>query len=269
MIEENEVDLLLNDLLDIYGYDFTHYSRASLKRRINRIWTLDKFPSFAELRYRIRSDADYLRRFVEELTVNVTEMFRDPLFYKALRTEVLPTLTAKPFIRIWHAGCSTGEEVFSMAILLHEANLLHKSLLYATDLNPEVLETARKGIFAMAPMKQYSESYMQSGGINDFSSYYTAQYGYVKFRSDLTEKMVFSTHNLVSDRSFNEFDLIMCRNVLIYFDKALQQRVMSLFDESLGPLGYLALGAKETLKFSTLQPRFKQVESEKIWRKIS
>lgn len=269
MIEENEVDLLLTDLLDLYGYDFTHYSRASLKRRINRIVLLDKFPGFAELSYRIRSDTIYVKRFVQEITVNVTEMFRDPQFYRILRTEVLPTLAAKPFIRIWHAGCSTGEEVFSMAILLQEANLLHKSLLYATDLNPEVLEAARKGIFTLAPMKQYSESYIQSGGIYDFSSYYTAHYGYVKFRDDLSEKMVFSTHNLVSDRSFNEFDLIICRNVLIYFDKALQQRVMSLFDESLAPLGYLALGAKETLKFSTIQPRFKQVGTEKIWRKVN
>ncbi len=269
MIEEEEVDQLLADLLDRHGYDFTHYARASLKRRINRLWALDKFPSFAELRYRVRSDADYVRRFVEELTVNVTEMFRDPLFYKALRTEVLPTLMAKPFIRIWHAGCSTGEEVFSMAILLKEANLLHKSLLYATDLNPEVLNVARKGIFALGPMKQYSENYIISGGIHDFSQYYTAQYGHVKFAEELTKKMVFSTHNLVSDRSFNEFDLILCRNVLIYFDKALQDRVLTLFDESLGPLSYLALGAKETLKFSAIQANYKQLNSEKIWRKIA
>ncbi|AUD05733.1 CheR family methyltransferase [Spirosoma pollinicola] len=268
MITEEDVDLLLNDLLELYGYDFTHYSRASLKRRINRLLALDKFPSFAELRYQIRSDAHYLKRFVEELTVNVTEMFRDPLFYKSLRTTVLPTLTSKPFIRIWHAGCSTGEEVFSMAILLKEVNLLQKTLLYATDLNPEVLETARKGIFALGPMKQYSENYILSGGTADFSTYYTAQYGHVKFRNDLAEKMVFSTHNLVSDRSFNEFDLILCRNVLIYFDKDLQQRVLSLFDESLGPLGYLALGAKETLNFSSLKPMFRQLEGEKIWRKI-
>ena len=268
MIEEEEVDLLLNDLYELHGYDFTHYSRASLKRRINRLWTLDKFPSFAELRYRVKSDMDYIKRFVEELTVNVTEMFRDPQFYKMLRTEVMPALSAKPFIRIWHAGCSTGEEVFSMAILLREARLLHKSLLYATDLNPEVLEAARKGIFALAPMKQYSENYILSGGTTDFSSYYTAQYSRVKFKEDLAEKMVFSTHNLVSDGSFNEFDLILCRNVLIYFDKALQERVLTLFDESLGPLSYLALGAKETLKFSTIQSKFKQVENEKIWRKI-
>ncbi|GAB3995891.1 protein-glutamate O-methyltransferase CheR [Spirosoma daeguense] len=268
MIEEYEIDLLLSDLIEVHGYDFTHYARASLKRRINRIMSLDKFPSFAELRYRVKSDSDYVKRFIEELTVNVTEMFRDPLFYKTLREDVLPTLAAKPFIRIWHAGCSTGEEVFSMAILLKEINLFHKSILYATDLNPEVLEKARKGIFNMAPMKQYSENYIQAGGKNDFSSYYTAQYGFVKFNEDLVEKMVFSTHNLVSDRSFNEFDLILCRNVLIYFDKALQERVLNLFDDSLATLGYLALGSKETLKFSTLQSRFKQIAREKIWRKI-
>lgn len=268
MIQEDEIELLLNDLIEVYGYDFTHYAPASLKRRINRLWSLDKFPSFAELRYRVRSDAGYLQRFVEQLTVNVTEMFRDPLFYKTLRTGVLPTLAAKPFIRIWHAGCSTGEEVLSMAILLQEANLLHKSLLYATDLNPDVLEKARTGIFAMGPMKQYSENYRLSGGTNDFSMYYTAQYGYVKFNEELGAKTVFSTHNLVSDGSFNEFDLILCRNVLIYFDKTLQERVLTLFDDSLGPLSYLGLGAKETLKFATIQSAFKQVDSEKIWRKI-
>lgn len=268
MIKEQEVELLLTDLLERYGYDFTHYSRASLKRRINRLLTLDKFPSFAELRYRIRADADYLKRFVEELTVNVTEMFRDPLFYKTLRMEVLPPLAAKPFIRIWHAGCSTGEEVFSMAILLDEANLLHKTLLYATDLNPGVLESARSGIFPLSPMKQYSENYLLSGGVYDFSTYYTAQYGHVKFNERLGRKMVFSTHNLVSDGSFNEFDLILCRNVLIYFDKDLQDRVLTLFDASLGLFSYLALGAKETLRFSSIQAKYKQLEGEKIWQKV-
>lgn len=268
MIDDSDIDLLLNDLLELYGYDFTHYARASVKRRINRLWTLDKFPSFAEFRYRLRADPDYLKRFVQEVTVNVTEMFRDPTFYKALRTQVLPTLTAKPFIRIWHAGCATGEEVFSVAILLKEAGLLHKSLLYATDLNPEVLESARQGIFTLSPMKQYSENYILSGGLRDFSAYYTAQYGRVKFDEELIKRMVFSTHNLVSDRSFNEFDLILCRNVLIYFDKVLQEHVLNLFDKSLGPLGYLALGSKETLKFSGIQMKYKPLEGEKIWRKI-
>lgn len=268
-IEENEVEQIVNDLFEIYGYDFTNYARASLKRRINRLFMLDKFPSFAEFRYRIKSDANYLKRVVEGLTVTVTEMFRDPSFFKALRTEIVPTLSAKPFIRIWHAGCSTGEEVFSMAILLKEANLLHKSLLYATDLNPEALDKARKGIFPLAQMKLYSENYIESGGNNDFSSYYTAQYGQVKFDEMLAEKMIFSTHNLVSDRSFNEFDLVLCRNVLIYFDKDLQDRTLRLFDESIGKLGYLALGSKETLNFSAIKPKYKQLNKEKIWRKIS
>lgn len=269
MIRDEELELLLNDVLDRYGYDFMQYSRASLKRRVNRLLTIDKFPSFAELRYRLLTEPDYVKRFVEELTVNVTEMFRDPAFYLTLRSQVLPTLAAKPFIRIWHAGCSTGEEVFSMAILLREMNLLHKALLYATDLNPDVLETARAGIFPLAPMKQYSENYRLSGGTLDFATYYTAQYGHVKFDAELIRRVVFSTHNLVSDGSFNEFDLILCRNVLIYFDKALQERVLTLFDSSLGPLGYLALGTKETIRFSSVQERYRQTVPEKVWRKIA
>lgn len=164
MIEDEEIDILLNDLFDIHGYDFTNYSKASIKRRVLRLYSLDKFPSFAELRYRIKTDTTYLKRFVEEITVNVTEMFRDPSFYQSLRTDVLPVLGTKPFIRIWHAGCSTGEEVYSMAIFLKEAGLLRKSLLYATDLNPTVLEKVRKGIFPLDQMKHYSESYIGSGG---------------------------------------------------------------------------------------------------------
>jgi chemotaxis protein methyltransferase CheR len=257
----------LNDLLETYGYDFNDYSKASLKRRINRLFTLDRFPSFAEFRYRIRSDESYLKRFVEEVTVNVTEMFRDPSFYKALRTEVLPVLATYPLIRIWHAGCSTGEEVYSMAILLHEANLLHKSLLYATDINPDVLEKAKEKIFPLSQMKQYSENYIESGGKNDFSSYYTAAYDRAQFNKPLTEKMIFATHNLVSDRSFNEFQLIMCRNVMIYFEKDLQDRVLRLFDQSLEPLGFLALGSKETLRFSGIASKYKPLGKEKIWRK--
>jgi chemotaxis protein methyltransferase CheR len=268
MVTDEETDILLKDLFEIHGYDFTNYSRASLKRRIDRLYALDKFPSFAELRYRLSSDPGYLKRFVEEITVNVTEMFRDPLFYKKLRTVIVPTINAKPFIRIWHAGCSTGEEVYSMAILLKEENLLHKTLLYATDINPEVLDKAKKGVFSLSYMKQYSENYMLSGGHHDFSSYYTANYGQAKFNEELSEKIIFSTHNLVSDRSFNEFDIILCRNVLIYFDKDLQNKVLQLFDDSLSKLGYLALGTKETIKFSMIENKFKQVEKEKIWRKI-
>lgn len=268
-ISDSDAEILLNDLFENYGYDFTDYSKASLKRRINRLYSMDRFPSFAELRYRLKSSPDYLQRFVEEITVNVTEMFRDPSFYKALQTQVLPVLNTYPFIRIWHAGCSTGEEVYSMSILLEEANLLNKSLLYATDINPGVLENARKGIFPLSQMKQYSENYILSGGKKEFSGYYTASYDLAKFDEKLSRKMIFSTHNLVSDRSFNEFQLIICRNVLIYFDKNLQSKVLTLFDESLENLGYLALGSKETLRFSSLAAKFKSLDKEKIWRKMA
>lgn len=268
-ISDNDIHVLLNDLLDVHGYDFTNYSKASLKRRIENLYTKDKFPSFAEFRYRVRNDDNYLLRFVEQVTVNVTEMFRDPWFYKTLRTEILPVLASRPIIRIWHAGCSTGEEVYSMAILLKEAGLLHKSLLYATDINPSVLERVRKGIFPLSQMKQYSENYNLSGSKEALSRYYTAQYEWAKFDEELSRKMIISTHNLVSDSSFNEFQLIVCRNVLIYFDKVLQNRVLELFDQSLETLGFLALGSKETLRFSSIYAKYKQLDSrEKIWRKV-
>ncbi|HWB24767.1 MAG TPA: protein-glutamate O-methyltransferase CheR [Chitinophagaceae bacterium] len=268
-ISDKEIDILLADLLEVHGYDFTNYSRASLKRRIESLYTKDKFPSFAEFRYKLRNDENYLLRFVEQVTVTVTEMFRDPGFYKTLRTDILPVLASRPVIRIWHAGCATGEEVYSMAILLKEANLLHKSLLYATDINPGVLEKIRRGIFPIGLIKQYSENYNLSGGGEALSKYYTAKYEWAKFDELLSSRMIISTHNLVSDRSFNEFQLIVCRNVLIYFDKTLQNRALELFDESLETLGFLALGSKETLRFSTIYPKYRQAENrEKIWRKM-
>lgn len=268
MVDDREIEVLINEVYEYYGYDFSGYSRASFRRRVERLYQLDGFDTFGQLLSKVRSDPGYVMRMVEEITVNVTDMFRDPLYYSVLRNEILPQLATKPFIRIWHAGCSTGEEVYSMAILLKEAGLLHKSLLYATDLNPIVLETARKGVFPLRMMKQYSENYRTSGGKQDFSNYYTAHYGLAKFGEDLSEKMVFSQHNLVSDRSFNEFDLILCRNVMIYFDKDLQDRVLQLFDDSLATLGFLALGTKETIKFSGIQKRYEQLRREKIWKKI-
>ena len=177
-------------------------------------------------------------------------------------------LATHPFIRIWHAGCATGEEVYSMAILLDEANLMRKSLIYATDLNPSVIENIQKGIFPLNRMQQYSENYILSGGKKDFSSFYTAHYGYAKFNQKLKQKMITATHNLVSDRSFNEFQLIFCRNVLIYFDKTLQDKVFNLFDDSLEKLGFLVLGSKENIRFSSVAEKFVQVEKEKIWRKM-
>jgi chemotaxis protein methyltransferase CheR len=269
-LKDEEVNILLNDLLEQYGYDFTDYSFASVKRRLQRVYINDRFPSFAEFRYRVISDSTYLTYLMEQITVNVTEMFRDPAFFQALRKQVLPILATYPFIRIWHAGCSTGEEVYSMAILLQEMNLLHKSVIYATDINESVLEKARKGIFPLAFMQQYSQNYLQSGGQRDFSQYYAANYEYAKFSESLSEKIIFAAHNLVTDRSFNEFQLIICRNVLIYFNKELQDKVLHLFSESLEQLGFLALGAKETLRFTTAAPLFKPLaQKEKIWRKIA
>lgn len=268
-VKDDEIETLLQDVLEKYGYDFTDYSRASLKRRINRLYSLDQFPGFSEFRYRIKTDAEYFRRFVEEITVNVTDMFRDPFFYKVIREQVIPIIATHPLIRIWHAGCSTGEEVYSMAVLLKEAGVLEKSLLYATDINPGVLETVKKGIFPLRQLKQYSENYILSGGKNDFSKYYTAKYEWAKFDEQLAKKMIISTHNLVSDGSFNEFQLIFCRNVLIYFDKELQDKALRLFDDSLEMLGFLALGAKENLKFTSVAAKYKQLENrERIWRKI-
>ncbi|PSL48739.1 CheR-type MCP methyltransferase [Chitinophaga niastensis] len=268
-ISEQEVAMLLNDVLERYGYDFTEYAPASINRRVNHLFRIDRFPSFAEYRCRIISDEEYVLRFVEEITVNVTEMFRDPDFYSALRTEVLPVLATYPFIRVWHAGCSTGEEVYSFAILLKEANLLHKSVIYATDINTHVLEKGRKGMFRLSQMQQYSRNYMEAGGQEDFSSYYTANYDYAKFREYLGEKIIFSPHNLVTDGSFNEFQLIICRNVLIYFNKNLQDKVLTLFSESMEQLGFLALGSKETLNFTSVIKKFRQLGNrEKIWRKM-
>lgn len=269
LVDDKELEILLNDVANKYGYDFTEYSKASIKRRVNRLCTLDKFTSFAELRYRVMNDENYFGRFVEEITVNVTEMFRDRHFYKILREEIIPQLGVHSYIKIWLAGCSTGEEAYSLSILLHEANLAHKAIIYATDINPSVLETAKHGIYPIGLMRTYSENYINSGGTSDFSTYYTANYDHVRFISKLRERMIFATHNLVSDSSFNEFQLILCRNVLIYFDKNLQEKVFKLFDSSLESLGYLALGSKETIKFSELENRYQQIEKEKIWRKVT
>lgn len=268
-IDDAQLELILQDVQDAYGYDFFNYSRASLKRRIMRLMVLDKFLSFAEFRFRLKNNKEYFHRFITQVTVNVTEMFRDVSFYRTLREQIIPMLATKPLIRIWHAGCSTGEEVYSIAILLSEANLLHKSLLYATDINPRVLENVRSGIFPLNQMKLYSDNYIKSGGQKDFSSYYIAHYDSVKFDERLSERMILATHNLVSDRSFNEFQLILCRNVLIYFDRHLQDRTLQLFHDSLEALGFLALGTKETLKYSSITSAYAQLDNkEKIWRKM-
>ncbi|MCW4451329.1 protein-glutamate O-methyltransferase CheR [Kaistella sp. BT6-1-3] len=262
------IEILLSDVLEVYGYDFTGYSRASLKRRILRLYEMDKFVSFAEYRYKIRTEPGYFKRFLEEITINVTEMFRDPAFYKTLRNEILPRLGTYPFIRIWVAGCSTGEEAYSVAIFLKELNLLHKSLIYATDINSEVVANANQAMIPLNKIKLYTENYIAAGGSEHFIDYYTANYSLGKLKDELKSKIIFSTHNLVTDNSFNEFQLILCRNVLIYFDRPLQNKVFELFNNSLEKFGYLALGTKETLDFSSVAKNFERLKGEKIWRKI-
>ncbi|MBP6377972.1 MAG: protein-glutamate O-methyltransferase CheR [Kaistella sp.] len=262
------IEILLSDVLEVYGYDFTGYSRASLKRRIHRLYEMDKFVSFAEYRYKIRTEPGYFKRFLEEITINVTEMFRDPAFYKTLRNEILPRLGTYPFIRIWVAGCSTGEEAYSVAIFLKELNLLHKSLIYATDINSEVVANASQAMIPLNKIKLYTENYIAAGGSEHFIDYYTANYSLGKLKDELKSKIIFSTHNLVTDNSFNEFQLILCRNVLIYFDRPLQNKVFELFNNSLEKFGYIALGTKETLDFSSVAKNFERLKGEKIWRKI-
>ncbi len=268
-INDDQLDLLLNELASLYGYDFTGYARSSMKRRVNRLIIVDKFTNFEALLETIKNDSTYFRRFVEEITVNVTEMYRDPSTFKMIREKVLPAIATQPFIRIWHAGCSTGEEVYSMAIMLHEANLLHKSLIYATDLSSLAIENIKQGIFPLSQIAKDTENYLASGGKNNFSEYYTVKKDTAIFNQNLKTKIITATHNLVSDSSFNEFQLIFCRNVLIYFNKSLQDRVLTLFDESLETLGFLILGTKENIRFTKVAAKFSQPDNtQKIWRKI-
>ncbi|MGA0555938.1 CheR family methyltransferase [Larkinella sp. VNQ87] len=258
-ISPEELEEVVHLIRRQYGYDFSDYARASLQRRVLRCMQKANCQTVYELKYQLTNDPRFFAWFIESLTVNVTEMFRDPVFYKELRMNVLPKLASYPTIKIWHAGCSTGEEVFSMAILLHEAGLLDRARLYATDLNPANLERARQGIVPLQYMKDYTANYIQSGGLSDFSSYYTARYEHAIIRKEFRKNLVFATHNLATDQAFNEFQLICCRNVLIYFNRHLQNRVMTLFGNSLAPLGYLALGMKESLLFAEARQQFEVV----------
>ncbi|MBN9296080.1 MAG: protein-glutamate O-methyltransferase CheR [Filimonas sp.] len=262
----------LNDILLIlkqkYGYDFSNYARASLSRRLDRFMDTAKLNSIYDLKYNLTNSKEFFAFFLQTVTVNVTEMFRDPVFYKTLRERVLPKLASYPIIKIWHAGCATGEEVYSMCILLHEAGLLERSKIYATDINPVNIEKARTGIISLKNMKEFTHNYIQSGGVNDFSQYYTARYENAIIKKELRKNIVFSQHNLVTDQVFNEFQLICCRNVLIYFNKVLQNNVFHLFYDSLAPMGYMALGMKESLLFTDLRFKFETVSNAtKIFRR--
>jgi chemotaxis protein methyltransferase CheR len=267
-LEQLEIELLLEAIFRHYGFDFRSYAFSSIRRRIWKRISAEELPNVTSLQERVLHDPQVMERLLLDLSINVTAMFRDPGFYRAFREQVVPLLRTYPFIRIWHAGCSTGEEVYSMAILLEEEGLLGKSRLYATDINEVVLQQARSGIFPLERMQEYTENYIKAGGKRAFSEYYVAKYDGALFNPALTEHVVFSQHNLVTDRSFSEFNVILCRNVLIYFDKTLQGTVHRLFYDSLVNFGILGLGGKESLKFSQYEDRYEQISSEKIYRKV-
>jgi len=260
-LENLEIDLLLEAVYRHYGYDFREYAHASLKRRVHGMMRNESVQTISGLQNLILHDTGAFSRFLLALSVNVTSVYRDPEFFLAFRRLVVPTLRTYPFIRIWHAGCSTGEEVYSMAILLQEEGLYEKCRIYATDMDEAVLKQANDGIFPLENAAQYASNYKRSGGTQNLSDYYTGGYGNGIFRASLRSNIVFSQHNLAMDRSFNEFNVILCRNVMIYFTKALQDRVHALFYESLANFGILGLGSKETLQFTPYEKEFEQLET--------
>jgi len=269
----HEIDeTLLPEIIEIirehYGYDFSGYAPASFLRRLHAFMYHSDIRDVYSLKYYLLNAPDVFSSFLERITVNVTTMFRTPGFFRELSRVVFPALAAYPVIRIWHAGCSTGQEVYSMCILLKEAGLLHRTNIYATDINPHNVKTARAGIMALPDMKEYIRHYYEAGGREDFSDYYTVNGNLAAINKDLLEKVVFSRHNLATESSFNEFNLILCRNVMIYFNRQLQDKVVGLFSESLAPGGFLGLGDKESLIVSAHRRSFSRYsQTQKIYKK--
>lgn len=262
----------LNELIDlvkkVHGFDFSEYSKASLRRRLARIMQFKKL-KFYDLKHILVNDPEFFQDFLEEITVNVTEMFRDPAFYRAVNSQVLPYLSSYQHIKVWSAGCSSGEEVYSMAILLNEAGLRRKSFIYGTDINTEVLKEARMGIYSLRKIKSYAENYHFAGLPGSITDHFTMMYDAATIHSELKQNTLFSVHNLISDTIFNEFQMISCRNVFIYFESDLQEKVLDLFYRSLCPLGFLCLGNKETIRSDFFRKRFKVINSkENIYQKI-
>jgi chemotaxis protein methyltransferase CheR len=268
-LDEIELELLLEGVYRRYGFDFREYAPASLRRRVWRRVHAEGLTTLSALQDKLLHDPACMERLLLDLSINVTAMFRDPTFYVAFREKVVPLLRTYPFTRIWVAGCSTGEEVYSLAILLHEEGVAERARLYATDINDSVLERARAGVFPLDKMREYTQNYINAGGKRAFSEYYLAKYEGAQFQRSLVENVVFAQHNLVSDRSFNEFTVIVCRNVMIYFDRALQDRVHRLFYESLVNFGVLALGAKESIKFSPHESSYEELDAaERLFKKV-
>jgi chemotaxis protein methyltransferase CheR len=265
---EAQIGVLAEAIFSRYNHDFRDYSPASLRRRVLYALTQFQVTTIGDLQERVLRSPEAFLRLLQFLTVPVSEMFRDPGYYRALREQVMPVLRTYPSIKVWIAGCSTGEEVYSMAILLREEGLLEKSIVYATDINPQSLDKARQGIFALESLKNYTANYQRSGGLRSLSDYYTAAYDGARFEHSLRDKITFADHSLATDSVFAETHLISCRNVLIYFNKRLQDRALGLFKESLCRRGFLGLGSKESLDFSSHAKGFEDVvRTERIFRK--
>ena len=268
--EELELELLLEGIFRRYGYDFRGYAGASLKRRLWKRMTLERIPTLTALLDRVLHDPDTLDRLLKDLSINVTEMFRDPSFFRVLRIKAFPLLRTYPFLRIWVAGCSTGEEVISLAVALREENLLERTRIYATDMNETALERAREFTVPADQLQLYGDNYARAGGSGALEDHYRLRGGFGVFDPALAEGVVFAQHNLASDRSFNEFHLILCRNVMIYFGRDLQRHVHDLFLDSLVSLGLLGLGRKEGITDADVGGHYEPLDpAEKLFRRRS
>ena len=267
--EELELRLLLEAVFELYGFDFREYAPSSLRRRVRHLMRDEGLATISALQERVLHDPRALPRLVNGLSVSVTSMYRDPGFFIAFRQHVAPVLRTYPMLHIWHAGCSTGEEVYSLAILLEEEGLYDRCRIYATDMNEDALQQAASGVFPLAAMREHTARYQAAGGRRSFSEYYAVRNRDVAFHRRLRRHVVFAQHNLVTDRSFNEFHAILCRNVLIYFSRPLQERVHRLLYESLGRLGFLGLGSKETVQFTPYERRYQAFDPiHKLYRKV-
>lgn len=267
-IETIEIDLILEAIYRRYGHDFRHYARASIERRIRQFRETIGGGRLSDLLPPLLYDEAFFTEFLGRFSIPVTELFRDPSVYLALRREVLPVLATYPFLSIWHAGCATGEEAYSLAIVLHEEGLLERATLFATDFNDAALEQARRGVYAVEPIRAATRAYREAGGTGSLADYYHADYEAVALDRKLANRITFANHNLVTDGVFTEAQLILCRNVLIYFNRDLQDRVLALFADSLVHGGFLCLGSKEDLQFSAVRDRFETIDgAARIYKK--
>ncbi len=267
-VEDVEIRLLLEGLQQIYGYDFRDYADASIKRRLTQWLAESPFATFSEAQSRLLRDPETFVSLLQGITVNVTEMFRDPSFFRTLREQVVPFLKTYPFVKIWHAGCASGEEAYSMAILLNEEGMAGRYRMYATDIDESVLAKAAEGVMPITEMQKYTRNYQKAGGARSFADYYTARYDRAILSPSLKKDIVFAPHNLATDAEFGEMNMVLCRNVMIYFKPALKERCLKLFDNSLLPGGFLCLGLKETLERRKMGERYDElVPGSRIYRK--